>query len=101
MKNFLLAAASILIAVAADATCLKCDQSTGYRCFMSINGTKANCDSPSDAGCITWGSCTSNADCTFGCLLERAEVVSRTDDLKLAAVTVVVPLRPESHAART
>ena len=74
MKPLLLVAALTLLASAADATCLKCDGSTGYRCFMSIYGTKLNCDSPSDAGCFTWGVCSGGSDCEFGCVLNIASV---------------------------
>src|SRR3954470_15979133 len=69
MKPILLVVALTLLAAAAEATCIKCDQSTGYRCYMSINGTKTHCDSPSDAGCFMWGVCTGASDCEHGCIL--------------------------------
>jgi hypothetical protein len=95
MKNVLLAAALILIAAAADATCIKCDQSTGYRCYMSIYGTKANCDSPSDAGCFTWGACSGGSECDFGCVFDPVALARPTDDLLVASVTITSP-QPEN-----
>jgi hypothetical protein len=88
MKTFLLAAAVILIAAAANAICLKCDQSTGYRCYMSIYGTKANCDSPSGAGCFTWGACAGGSYCEFGCVLNPDGAAPPT---KVDPVTITSP----------
>jgi len=91
MHKFLFAVLITFLAVAADASCLKCDQSTGWWCFMSTFGTKAHCDSPSSAGCITWGSCTVS-ECDDSCI-QNIAVLRFTERMQIASVTVVVPLR--------
>jgi hypothetical protein len=99
MKKLLLFAALLLLASAADASmCIKCDQSTSYRCFMSIYGTKAKCDSPSDAGCFMWGACTASSDCADGCPFVLAGAI-RSDDLQLASVSVTVEQAQKKPAA--
>lgn len=74
--------------------CLKCDQSTGYACFRSPNGTKSGCDTPSDAGCATWGTCTPSVgdDCNEdpNCdVFSLGRVLPMSNDLEVAAVTTV------------
>jgi hypothetical protein len=75
--------------------CKKCDQSTGYACFMSrVDATHSGCDTPSDAGCALWGSCTVSEggdDCGDGCVFDLGKAAPMTNDLEVASVTIVVP----------
>jgi hypothetical protein len=98
MKPILLVAVLTLLAAAADATCLRCDQSTSYRCFMSIYGTKMHCDSPSDAGCFTWGACAGGSECDFGCVLNPNGATTLTRDLHVASVTITSPPLPSAQS---
>jgi hypothetical protein len=92
MQKILFAVVILFLAVAADAGCIKCDQSTGYWCFMSTFGTKTNCDNPTGAGCFTWGSC-SPAECDYGCIENPVAAVPFSDRMQIASVSVTVPLR--------
>lgn len=92
MKKVFLSVFILFLAVGANAFCLKCDQSTGYWCFISTFGTKAKCDNPTGAGCFTWGSCSSGASCDYGCV-ENIAALPFTDYMKVASVSVMVPQR--------
>lgn len=100
MRKFVLALLVILWAVGANAGCLKCDQSTGYWCFISIYGTKMYCDTPTNAGCMTWGACNPGAgDCVDpeSCV-QYPEARTRTrENLQIASVTVRVA-RPKHRS---
>jgi len=94
-----IALAVIFLAVvtsSAQAGCLKCDQTTGYACFLSrINATHSGCDTPSNAGCALWGSCTVSEgggdDCGEHCILEIEGAAPMTNNLEVASVTIAVP----------
>jgi len=92
MKKVLLAIIFLSIAAGANAFCIKCDQSTGYWCFISTYGTKTNCDNPTGAGCFTWGSCSS-AECDYGCIENPVAALPFNDRMRIASVSVSVPLR--------
>jgi len=89
--------AAIVASSAQAGMCKKCDQSTGYACFMSrINATHSGCDTPSNAGCALWGSCTvseggGDEDCGDHCVLDIGNATPMTNDLEVASVTVAVP----------
>ena len=94
MQKVLFAVLALFIAVAADAACIKCDQSTGYWCFMSIFGTKTNCDNPTGAGCFTWGKCSTGDGCDEDfCIQNPVAALPFNDRMQIASVTYVVPLR--------
>jgi len=92
MKRVLLAVVILSLAASANAGCLKCDQTTGWWCFMSTFGTKANCDSPTGAGCFTWGTCGPSA-CDYDSCMENVAVLPFNDSMRIASVSVAVPLR--------
>ena len=92
MKTVLLSVVVLFLAVAADAFCLKCDQSTGYWCFISTYGTKTNCDNPTGAGCFTWGSCNPT-QCDSEWCIENPAALPFNDRMSIASVSVAVPLR--------
>lgn len=98
MKKLLFALAITLTAVATDAGCIKCDQTTGWWCFMSIYGTHAHCDSPTGAGCFMWGACT-GGECDDFCVQNIAQV-RLTSEMQVASVSITVPLtdsQPRAH----
>lgn len=77
------------LAGSAGATCIKCDQTTGYYCFISTDGRYANCDSPTYSGCVLWGSCGGSGGCgdqVKRCPYQQSQLWS--EDYKLASVTV-------------
>jgi hypothetical protein len=82
-----------LLTAAADAGCIRCDQWTGYQCYLSVYGTKAFCDSPSNAGCITWGYCSPGGGCNDNnrCIQYIASV-GFTREMRFASVSITVPL---------
>ena len=83
MKKLLFTLVVTFIAVTADAACLKCNQTTGWWCFMSVDGTYAHCDSPTGAGCFMWGTCSAG-QCDKFCELNPVAAVRFTDDLRIA-----------------
>jgi len=91
LKKTLLILVITLAAASANAACIKCDQTTGWWCFMSVYGTYAHCDSPTGAGCFMWGACA-GSECNFGCEFYPVGEVRFTNDLQLASVAVSVPL---------
>jgi|SRR5579872_872816 len=101
MKTFVGILLIVATAAVADAGCIKCDQSTGYWCYMRSDGTKSGCDSPSGAGCITWGSCSSGSECDYeACeLYPVAEARPYSHDLRIATVSVTVPVSQHRKAA--
>jgi hypothetical protein len=99
MKKLLFTLAITLIAVSADAACLKCNQTTGWWCFMSVDGTYAHCDSPTGAGCFMWGACAAS-ECQYGCEENIVAAVRLTNELQIASVSVTVPVDPPAHARR-
>src|SRR5579885_625323 len=93
MKTFLGILLLLATAAIANAGCIKCDQSTGYWCFMRFDGTKSGCDSQTNAGCITWGTCTPSGQECDGC--EEYPVGSArpfTNNLRIASVSITVPM---------
>ena len=91
MQKVLFAVVILFLAASANAFCLKCDQSTGYWCFISTYGTKSNCDNPTGAGCFTWGYCNPG-ECEYGCI-ENPVALQFNDRMQIASVSVAVPLR--------
>lgn len=91
MKKLLFTLIITFAAVAADAACIKCNQTTGWWCFMSVDGTYSHCDSPTGAGCFMWGSCLGSA-CEQYCEEYPVADVRFTNDLRIASVSVTVPL---------
>jgi Anaphase-promoting complex subunit 11 RING-H2 finger len=83
----------VVIASTVQAGCIKCDQTTGYICYMRLDGTKSGCDNPSDAGCATWGSCTHNVgdDCTDDCVYTLGQAEPMSNSLEVASVTITSP----------
>lgn len=93
MRKLLLLTFTIaLLAAAADAACIRCDQWTGYQCYMSIYGTKAYCDSPSNAGCITWGSCSTSGECNDDWCVQNPVALRFTNEMQFASMSITVPL---------
>lgn len=94
---FLFTLLMMILASRAQAACIRCDQSTGWRCYMRIDGTHSNCDSPSDAGCFVWGACSPGGGGGGWCIFPdcdpfqdmRARPLTR--DMELAAVRVTPP----------
>jgi hypothetical protein len=96
----------LVFGVSAEARCFQCDQTTGYYCFMA-QGSKGGCDSPSDAGCVTWGTCTprspgpGDGPCTSSALdcdpFEYMRNTPMSNELEVAAVSVK-PARSKSAA---
>ena len=82
-----------LLATTAGAGCIRCDQWTGYQCFMSTYGTKMFCDSPSNAGCITWGSCSAGGDCNDDWGLENPVALRFTNELQFASMSITLDRR--------
>lgn len=80
----------VLLALAGSAaadTCKKCDQSTGYWCYISTYGKFSGCDTPTLSGCVLWGSCVGGGcEPAKKCPLQNAQLWS--DDFKLASVTI-------------
>lgn len=99
MKKLLFTLVITFAAVTADAACLKCDQTTGWWCFMSIDGRYSNCDSPTGAGCFMWGVCGGGSECGDFCM-QNVAGVRFTNDLRLASVSVTVPLASPTPKAR-
>jgi hypothetical protein len=100
MKKLLFTLIITFAAVTADAACIKCNQTTGWWCFMSVDGTYAYCDSPTGAGCFMWGVCTGGgSDCGEHCILNIAGV-RFSNDLRIASVSVTVPLAYPTPKAR-
>ena len=109
LRFLLVTLAVLLFGLSAEARCFQCDQTTGYYCYMA-QGTKGGCDTPSNAGCFTWGTCSPKAGDPGGgaCLglypncdpfqLMRATPMS--NELEVAAVSVKVP-RPKPTAKHT
>lgn len=88
--------AAVVASTAQAGSCLKCDQSTGYACFRSfINATHSGCDTPSDAGCALWGTCTvsnSGDDCPDNdCVFSLGQAAPMSNDMEVVAVTISVP----------
>src|SRR5438105_609084 len=88
--------AAIVASSAQANMCMKCDQTTGYACFNSrINATHSGCDTPSNAGCALWGSCTVSEgggdDCADGCPFDLGNAAPMTNDLEVASVTIALP----------
>jgi hypothetical protein len=83
-----------LFATTASAGCIRCDQWTGYQCFMSVYGTKMFCDNPSNAGCITWGACSSGGECNDDdrCLQEPV-ALRFTKELQFASMSITLDRR--------
>lgn len=90
----------MVTAAVAEAGCIKCDQTTSYWCVIRTDGTKKACDSPTSAGCITWGSCSSSgSDCQVGCeQYPTANAIPFSNHLRLATVSVTVRA-PHRNAA--
>ena len=105
LRFLMVTLAVLLFGVSAEARCFQCDQTTGYNCFMA-QGSKAGCDSPSGAGCFTWGTCTRDSDPTGPgqCLglypncdpFEDVRATPMSNELEVAAVSI----KP-SHAKAT
>jgi hypothetical protein len=106
-----LALVVMFLAGSAQAFCIKCDQSTGYACFIRLDGTKANCDSPSDAGCVTWGACSRTRgggdggpcngffpDCDP---FQWMRATPMSNDLEVAVVSVTMPFPARAYPSRT
>ena len=100
MKKLLFTLVITFIAVAADAACIKCNQTTGWWCFMSVDGTYSHCDSPTGAGCFMWGVCGGGSECSSDFCMENVAEVRYSDDLQLASVSVTVPLPARQHPIR-
>jgi hypothetical protein len=84
----------VFLPVVASAGCIRCDQTTGYFCYMRSDGRYAQCETLS-GGCATWGYCDPSAEqceppkkCPFQ---NNWGSVSLTGDYRLASVTVVSP----------
>ncbi len=99
MKKLLFTLVVTFIAVAADAACIKCNQTTGWWCFMSVDGTYSHCDSPTGAGCFLWGAC-GGSECEQFCEQDIVADVRFTNDLQVASVSVTVPLPARQHQIR-
>lgn len=99
---FVVIFAAVIASSVQAARCIKCDQTTGYACFMAQGGTHSGCDTPSNAGCALWGTCTANDgggddDCGEHCVLDIGNAAPMTNDLEVASVTIAVPAsRPRS-----
>jgi len=92
-KLLLLTLTLTLLATTASAGCIRCDQWTGYQCFMSIYGTKMFCDNPSNAGCITWGSCSSGGECNDDWCLQNPVALRFTKELQFASMSITLDRR--------
>jgi hypothetical protein len=89
---------ALFTAATADAGCIRCDQWTGYQCYMSVYGTKAFCDSPSNAGCITWGYCSPGAGCNDDWCIQYIAAIRFTREMRVASVSITVPLGSKLHS---
>ena|ERR1700752_4085236 len=79
-----------LMTTAANAACIRCDQWTGYTCFMSIYGTKAHCDSPTNAGCFMWGSCSSSGECDDDRCIQNPVALRYSNQMRFASMSIIV-----------
>jgi hypothetical protein len=108
LKLILGCLALMLFSISAQARCFECSQRTGYHCYMA-QGTKGGCDTPSDAGCFTWGTCNDGGggggrggcdgfypDCDP---FELMRAQPMTNELEVASVSVVSPRQPTPRAA--
>ncbi len=82
----------LVVASTVHAGCIKCDQTTGYICYMRTDGTKSGCDNPSDAGCATWGTCTHTSDdCTDDCVYSLGQAQPMSNSMEVASVSITSP----------
>jgi hypothetical protein len=100
----------MFLAGSAQAFCIKCDERTGYTCFIRQDGTKANCDSPSNGGCITWGSCRPRGDGGGGPCdgffpdcdpFQSLRATPMSNDFEVAAVYVTTPKSSRTYSSGT
>ena len=100
MKKLLFTLVITFSALTADAACIKCDQTTGWWCFMSAYGTYSHCDSPTGAGCFMWGVCTGGSECSSDFCMENVAAVRYSNDLQIASVSVSVPFPKQPRQIR-
>jgi len=100
MRISLFAILSLIASFSLEAGCIKCDQTTGYVCYHRLDGTKSGCDTPSDAGCVTWGSCTPSGPSDDDEVFSLGRSFRMNNDLELAAVRVGVRAFPVQPAPR-
>ena len=106
LRFLLVTLAVLLFGMSAEARCFQCDQTTGYDCFMA-QGAKGGCDSPSGAGCFTWGTCTPGQGGDGGCSglnycdpFEMIRATPMSNELEVASVSVS-PSRSKAPATHT